>query len=289
MQYKGGSFNILPIDTMHVTTIRDSLFDVTHQFMARNYFTDAVELNQLVKKKRAHSANLRTDIPPIPFTGNPWNKENGNCMLFIGINPRYQSSDNVKSHHEFGPAIESIERFHNGDDSGFNDYLNQRKNYFLQEGMKYGKHFTFPEKKLREHMYPVENPWDCHIQSLDCIPWFSVDAKTFDHEEVCNAYNNSEMFLSYRRIIEEIVKLIRPNMIQLNGGMTRKVFESSYSKNSFSPMKEMNPKKGIHVGWCEIGGHEIPTLSHNFSGYPNAPNGNKDWDEMIANWKKWIN
>ena len=111
---------------MHVTTIRDSLFDVTHQFMARNYFTDVVELNQLVKKKRAHSANLRTDIPPIPFTGNPWNKENRNCMLFIGINPRYQSSDNVKSHHEFGPAIESIERFHNGDDSGFSDYLNQR-------------------------------------------------------------------------------------------------------------------------------------------------------------------
>ena len=54
--------------------------------------------------------------------------------------------------------------------------------------IKYGKHFSFPEKKFREHWYAVNNPWDRHVQSLDCIPWFSTNAKDFDNERICQEY-----------------------------------------------------------------------------------------------------
>ena len=269
-----------------VDSPRDALYYATQDFMSRDYSKDVAVLNELIRKNRSITANLRSDIPPIPFTGDPWRKEEGNCMIFIGINPRFQSSEDTRSHPEFGPAIESIERLHRGEGSGFNDYLEQRKNYFLS-GIKYGKHFSFPEKKFREHWYAVNNPWDRHVQSLDCIPWFSTNAKDFDNERICQEYGKSEAFLSYQRVLEEVVNLIKPKMIQLNGMTTRMVFEHNFSEGPYVPMEVLNSKKGVHIGYSTIGHRRIPTLSHNFSGYQSGPNGNKDWDKMISSWNDW--
>lgn len=270
-----------------MTKARDRLYHATREFMSRDYPSDVRALNELIRDDRSTSANLRSDIPPIPFTGDPWRKEEGDCMIFIGINPRFQSTEDTRQHPEFGPAITSIEMLRKGDEGAFDSYLGQRKDYF-RSGMKYGRHFSFPEKMFRKHWYPVENPWDRHVQSLDCVPWFSTNAKGFDNEKICREYGRSDPFMSYQSVLEAVVELIRPTMIQLNGKTTRMVFEHNFADAPFSPLGSLESRKGVHSGFCEIGGHRIPSLSHNFSGYQSGPNGGKDWGQMISDWEDWL-
>ena len=66
-----------------VDSPRDALYYATQDFMSRDYSKDVAVLNELIRKNRSITANLRSDIPPIPFTGDPWRKEEGNCMIFI--------------------------------------------------------------------------------------------------------------------------------------------------------------------------------------------------------------
>ena len=120
-----------------MSTPKDGLYHATRRFMARDYRDDVLWLNNNLSKKNKPTADLRDDIPPIPFTGDPWAKVRGNCTLFIGINPRFQDSTIPPNHKEFGPSISSINRFHSGEESGFEEYLSQRRGYFTY-GLKYG-------------------------------------------------------------------------------------------------------------------------------------------------------
>ena len=258
-----------------MSTPRDALYHATRSFMARNYKEDVEWLNLNISKKNSMTANLRNDIPPIPFTGDPWSKIRGDCTLFIGINPRFQDSTVPPNHKEFGPSISSINRFHSGDESGLEEYVNQRRKYFTS-GMKYAPHYTFPEKMFRKHWYDVENPWENHVQSMDVVPWFSKNDE-MNEKFLIEAYENKEMFKSYRLIIEEVIELIQPKFIQLNGKKPRLIFERIYEEK-FQPMKTI--AKGCHSGTVEVKDRKIPTIAHNFSGMRWGLNGEIEWDTM---------
>nr|AIF25382.1 hypothetical protein [uncultured marine group II/III euryarchaeote SAT1000_50_G04] len=270
-----------------MTGTRDALYRVTRDFMARDYAQDVVDLNELIRKNRADSANLTAEVPPIPFTGDPWKKKKGDCVLFIGINPKFQTKVPPMNHPEFGPAISMINRFHRGDENSFVQYIDSRKNYFSSDE-KYGTHFTAPEKGFRDNWYSVENPWDCHVQSMDCLPWFSIDAKTIDIDRVADWYLENSAMIQYHEIIMNVIDLIEPNWIHLNGKMPQTVFESNFAEHHFEKLEGINPQKGIRVGHCEIGNWELPVLSHNFAGWPMAPNGAADWRLMAKLWDNWL-
>ena len=259
---------------------KDALYRATRSFMARNYREDVEWLNHNISKKKSMTANLRDDIPPIPFTGDPWAKVRGDCTLFIGINPRFQDSTIPPNHKEFGPSISSIDRFHSGDELGFEEYVNQRRRYFTSE-MKYGKHYTFPGKMFSKHWYDVENPWLNHVQSMDVVPWFSKTDE-MDLESLIEAYHSEERFKDYRLILEEVVELIQPKFIQLNGKKPRVIIEEIYGIENFQPLKTI--RKGCHAGVISIRGRSIPTVAHNFSGTFSGLNGEKEWDAMYDEW-----
>jgi len=264
---------------------KDELYIATHNFMARNHFDDVDELNELIRKEKYSTASLQRQMPPIPFTGNPWKKKKGDCILLIGINPRWHNVGTKQYESELLPSMKQISLFHSGDDSAFDKYLKSRNEYFLS-GVKYGRHFTFLENRFRENCYPVENPWEEHIQSIDCIPWFSENTDNIDYEMVSEEYLEHPAFCSYVEIIKSLIDLIEPNWIHINGKIARIVFESAFP-SYFERMNDIEQKYGIYVGHCEIGDWEMPVLAHNFAGSRNSPN-IEGWQQMMKNWREWL-
>ena len=61
-----------------MSTPKDGLYHATRRFMARDYRDDVLWMNNNLSKKNKPTADLRDDIPPIPFTGDPWAKVRGN-------------------------------------------------------------------------------------------------------------------------------------------------------------------------------------------------------------------
>ena len=268
-----------------MTTTHNALYHATRNFMARDHQKDVDELNELIRKKKSINAGLIRQMPPIPFTGNPWSKSKGNCVLLVGINPRWHERGTKQYEKELLPSMKHISSFHSGDNSAFDKYLDSRNDYF-KSGMKYGRHFTFLENRFRENCYPVENPWERHIQSIDCIPWFSDDTDDIDVEMVALEYLEHPAFCSYIEVIKCIIDLIEPNWIHINGKFTRLVFEKSFS-GYFERMKGMDRKDGVFVGHCIIGDQQLPLLAHNFAGSRNSPN-IEGWKEMMINWEALV-
>jgi hypothetical protein len=261
----------------------DALRQAVHDFMARDYAADVAELNQVVRKKRSSTANLQPEMPPIPFTGNPWSKQKGDCTLLFSINPKWHSPGSNQYEKEFRQSIEFVDRFHGGDESAFEDFLNLRKEYFTS-GMAYGKHFTYLSNRFRENWYDVEDVWGEHLLCMDCLPWFSDNTNDIDNEKLRDAFATLPSLLTYRRIIEEVVLLTRPTRIQLNGKPARIAFEKIFADKPFT-----GPTRwGMHTGSVTISNLNIPVLAHNFGKSMHGPNSKQDWAEMAVEWSKWL-
>ena len=87
--------------------------------------------------------------------------------------------------------------------------------------------------------------------------------------------------LKYDPYIEEVIELIQPKFIQLNGKKPRLIFERIYEEK-FQPMKTI--AKGCHSGTVEVKDRKIPTIAHNFSGMRWGLNGEIEWDTMYDEW-----
>jgi hypothetical protein len=251
--------------------------------MIRDHTADVTELNEVIRKVSSLSANLRPEMPPIPFTGNPWSKEQGNCTLLFSINPKWHNPGSKQYEKEFSKSIQLIDRFHGGDDSAFNDYLRLRTEYFIS-GMAYGSHFTYLENRFRENWYDVSDVWSRHVLCMDCLPWFSDNTNDIDNERLSEAYSTLNSLLSYRRIIEEVVLLTRPSRIQINGKTTRIAFEKIFGDGPLTSY----PKWGMYTGEVTIAGLTIPVLAHNFGKSMSGPNSKQDWSEMAEAWDNWL-
>ena len=270
-----------------MTATRDALYRATRDFMARDYAQDVADLNELIRKERSLSANLRPEMPPIPFTGDPFKKKKGDCVLLFGINPRWHDIGTDQYEKEFAESRALIDSFHDGNAEAFYKYLDLRRNYFCS-GMKYGRHFTFLENRFRENWYSVDVPWEMHVQSMDCIPWFSTNTNDIDIEEVIYQFTRHPAFIAYIEVIKAMIDHLEPNWIHLNGKMGRLIFEGVFGKSEFDPMFGMDLKKGVRVGHCEIGDWEIPVLSHNFASRSSSPNTIEDWRMMASIWNDWL-
>ena len=262
------------------------LYDAVHDFMNRDFSKDVNEINRLIRQNKNISANLRSDIPPIPFSGDPWTKAKGNCVLSIGINPRAHNPGDNQYEKEIRASIELVKSHLNGGQSALRKYIDSRREYF--HTVKYGAHFTFLENRYKEYWYSGEDVWQKRIQSMDIIPYFSNNAVAISNDSYVTQFNEHLALLDYRNIIEEMVDLIEPNWIHLNGVLPCDVFESAYASESYT-MRGLDEKKGVCFGNCIIGNWEIPVLSHNFINYPsNSPAKIDDWKIIFPNWEDWL-
>ena len=259
------------------------LYGAVRDFMSRDYSADVAELNQIIRKRRSPSAMLRPEMPPIPFTGNPWSKEPGNCTVLFSINPKWHEPGTDQFEREFRKSISLVDKYRSGVESAFDEYLKLRANYF-SSGMAYGKHFTYLENRFRENWYGVPDVWSRHVLCMDCLPWFSDNTNDIDNENLRDAYGAHDALLAYKTIIEEVISMTRPSRIQINGKTTRVAFEEIFGGD---PLQKF-PKWGMHAGEVTIAGAEIPVLAHNFGKSVWGPNSKDDWSEMASVWKNWL-
>ncbi|MDP7003369.1 MAG: hypothetical protein QF911_07390, partial [Candidatus Thalassarchaeaceae archaeon] len=111
---------------------------------------------------------------------------------------------------------------------------------------------------------------------MECLPWFSDNTNHIDNENLRDAYRSNAALLAYKRIVEEVISMIRPSRIQINGKTTKVAFEEIFGDG---PMQQF-PKWGMHAGKVKIGGMKIPVLAHNFGKSVWGPNSKEDWSEM---------
>ena len=259
------------------------LYGAVREFMGRDYSLDVAELNQSIRKSGSPSAMLRPEMPPIPFTGNPWTKQVGNCTVLFSINPKWHEPGSKQFEKEFRKSIRLVDKYRSGVDSAFDEYLKLRTDYF-SSGMAYGGHFTYLENRFRENWYNVTDVWSSHVLCMDCLPWFSDNTNNIDNENLRDAYSANDALLAYKRIIEEVISMTCPSRIQINGKTTRVAFEEIFGDN---PMQRF-PKWGMHAGEVNIAGMKIPVLAHNFGKSMSGPNSKEDWSEMAAVWEQWL-
>ena len=74
------------------------LVDALYRFMKRDYSQDVRELNRALAE--TETADLRSEAPPIPFTGDPWSKVKHECTLLVGINPKWHEPGSKTGQYE---------------------------------------------------------------------------------------------------------------------------------------------------------------------------------------------
>ena len=276
-------------EAMSVMEKQSRLFHSLHNFLKRDYSEDVRVLNQILSK--SETADLRPEAPPIPFTGNPWSKVKNECTLLVGINPKWHEPGSKTGQYEceISKSIELIDRFRDGDNNAFNEYINQRNNYF-QEGFEYGGHFTYIANRFIENWYNTDKNslWEKYLMNLDVLPWFSDKTKGISNEKLVSEYTMNNALIEYMDVIENLVDLIRPARIQLNGVPPRLVFEQVFGIKS-RPLLLIDESIGMYVGYLKIKNKEYPVLAHNFGKTQSGPNSKVQWENMANKYNQWLN
>ncbi len=269
-------------------TNNENIIDSLHSFLKRNYSRDVGELNRLLAK--SDSADLRPEAPPIPFTGNPWSKVKGECTLLVGINPKWHEPGSKTGQYEseISGSINLIDRFRGGNEDCFYKYLDQRKNYF-REGFEYGGHFTYIANRFMENWYETDKNslWEKYVFNMDILPWFSDKTKGISNEKLVFEYSRNGALLEYRNVIEELIDLIKPKRIQLNGVPPRLVFQEIFGIES-EPLQLIDNSIGMYVGFLEIKNLRYPILAHNFGKTFDGPNSIPQWEDMAKKYSDWL-
>ena len=268
---------------------QSKLFVSLHNFLKRDYSEDVKLLNHVLSK--SETADLRPEAPPIPFTGNPLSKVKHECTLLVGINPKWHEPGSKTGQYEseISDSIRLINRFRNGDYEAFNEYIDQRKNYF-QEGFEYGGHFTYIANRFIENWYNTDKNslWEKYLMNLDVLPWFSDKTKGISNEKLVTEYTKNNALIEYKNVIEDLVDLIKPVRIQLNGVPPRLVFQEIFGIDS-EPLQLIDDSIGMYVGFLEIKNLRYPVLAHNFGKTQSGPNSKVQWRNMANKYNQWQN
>ena len=124
--------------------------------------------------------------------------------------------------------------------------------------------------------------------NLDVIPWFSDKTNAISNENLVDEYRNNSALSDYVNIIEEVIELIQPKRIHLNGVPPRLVFESVFGIE-FKPLKLIDKSIGMYVGHLIVRNVEYPVLAHNFGKTQSGPNSIVQWKSMADKYEAWDN
>ena len=87
------------------------------------------------------------------------------------------------------------------------------------------------------------NDLDTHMSFLEMMDVLN--------EKLISEYSQNKALLEYRVIIEELIDLIKPKRIQLNGKPPRLVFQEIFGIDS-EPLQLIDDSIGMYVGFLEI-------------------------------------
>ena len=122
---------------------------------------------------------------------------------------------------------------------------------------------------------------------MDILPWFSDKTKGISNEKLVSEYSQNKALLEYRAIIEELIDLIKPKRIQLNGVPPRLVFQEIFGIDS-EPLQLIDDSIGMYAGFLEIKNLRYPVLARNFGKTQTGPNSIPQWKDMAKKYSEWL-
>jgi len=266
----------------------DALRQAVHDFMARDYRNDIDRLNRGLSRKG--DAGLVRKMPPIPFTGDVYSMKPNDCILLLGINPLWPAPNKVAHKAELLPAMKMIDDYRSGEENSFDEYFESRLSYFRTDYANWG-HFNKTGHGYSEYFYPSESPssvWNKHAIAIDVIPYFSRDTSSIDNRRIEGCIRHDPALLAHQRILEEIVDIIQPSMIHLNGAPAIQLVQDLYCDEEMSRFGILGQQFNLRFGKATIANHSVNVFAHNqFASWRSNPS-KKDWPSMFDEWNRWL-
>jgi hypothetical protein len=260
------------------------------EFLRRDYHQDVERLNAQLGK--AGDAGFATEMPPLPFAGDPFSLQRGNCIAVVGINPKWHGWES-----KFSPVNREqktyIDSFIAGDEEAFNKFLSSRASEF-EEGPYYGNYYT----KLGNHLFrewfqgkvssrqegpeAAKEVFRRYVLKTDLLPWFSENTNKIDAEKLRSSQDCA--LLAYYEILRLLFSGLRPKWIQFNGSQMLDLIEAA-TETGLKRI-QINERMYIRVGRSKK--FETPILVHGFVNSQGGPQSAQQFKLVAQAFRDWV-
>lgn len=191
------------------------LKDRIRKFWLRDFERDVSDLNRELRKPRKDRAGFES-VPPSVLTGDLFNLKPGECLLILGMNPKWRAGG-MEAEWAKRDIIPAINLHKEGD---FKAYSAARAEYFtVNNGAYHGRHFTRLGNLLAPHFFggQADSAIDFmnrHAAVMDLLPWWSTNIENIDPNKLCVPL---EPLMEWRGVIEAAIETLRPSLIIVHG------------------------------------------------------------------------
>jgi hypothetical protein len=281
----------MPIDVDSEAQIKTKL----KEFLRRDYRQDIERLNESLGN--GGDAGFTGKMAPVPFAGNPFALDPGNCIAVLGINPKWKDPQkDAESEHDLNrQKLKScVDSFCAGDDKQFDEFLAARASDF-SGGSYYGPYFT----KLGNHLFrewfhgkvsavkegqpAAKEVFRRYVLKTDLLPWFSVGTAKIGAKKL--ASSNDPALMAYYETLDVLFHALKPKWIQFNGSSMRDTIEVIVQTDLLRI--ETDDGKYIWVGRSKKM-LDTPVLVHEFTNRAGGPQTPKQFHSVAQAFRSWI-
>lgn len=254
-------------------------------------------LNRLLNLKG--DTLLDPTVPPHTFVGDIDNVLPGDCVLLLGINPKRNYDESFQRVNIELPT-KCLQNFRNSNNtSDLREWLQFQHQYFLRKernrryfnkyGSWLGKHwFTETVSKFESKDWK-QMVCHKHLVAVDTVQYFSHKTG-LNPEQLADLIETDPALQANMRMIEAIIKKIKPKWIQVTGKSGWVIIERLFGYGEFTGT---NPgvKHGteLKMGHVKIGETVTPVLMTKFFGSMAGVNSNIEKDQVAKAWDLWLN
>jgi len=268
--------------------IRQKLF----AFLERDYQQDVALLNAQIGK--SGDAGFKACMPPVPFAGNPFALESGNCIAIFGINPMWGGFDGKHGKNR-------LRHKHAIDQKRYSDFLAMRAEEFYEngpDGSYYGRYYTPLGKHLhREWFSRYANNKELDVKAAkevfrrfvfksDFLPWFS--SKTDEIVAKNLLTYRIEAVQAHQELLSMFIDWLRPHWIQFNGSQMLGAI-SLVTEAELLPISIGTTRKPMYI---RVGRSkrfsDTPVLVHGFVNSQGGPQTAEEFHRAAEAFEAWV-
>ena len=246
----------------------ETVLPVLERFLRRHYERDVGELNVCIGKQA--DTPVLSSHPPVPITGDVRRLKRGDCIAFIGLNPRLIDEYDGDKHKEFLELNAIVDRLIAGDEFAMQKYLAARATYFAGDGYRQ-QYYDRPGKLIARAIAPQGSPREVFrnlVFVADLLPWFSYSTKNIDWRKVAECSHPA--LAEHRTMLRIFLEALEPAWVQINGNESRlaveALFEAPLTPIPFPGRRNASGKTArrpiYYVGETKISGRQTPLIVH---------------------------
>jgi hypothetical protein len=258
--------------------------EAIERFWKREHKEDVALLNRELGK-RGQSAGFVDSAPPSVLTGDPFRLEPDQCILVLGLNPKWQGDDAAFLQNDVQPAVGAWKA------KDFQSYRQFRASYFAASSKAYyGAYFSRLGNTLGQALLSAgtakskpsvvaREVFTRHAAKFDLLPWWSSGTSAINVE---NVRSTIEPVAAWQGVLHAFIQDFRPTEIIVNGSGLRSVV-TELLRCRLQPLDRHGAYQG-RVGELDRQNDGAPVLVH---AQLNSPGGlgHDQYRELVAAWR----